>query len=348
MRCRELNVGKCNSEIEKLMDAAEAKWTTYHRLLDDPPVYHIWSFGSEAAIRLCARETFGKPFYVFMSTAWYVPQTLGFLREFSEYTARHYPQATLIILCQPSEDVRFLQSLGFKALHVHQNAFLDERLFYPKPGVSKLYSAVYNGAMKEFKRHWLAWNVPKIAVITRFHIDNPDYHREVGYITGYRNLAYCNLSASGLRNLSAAEVAEILSQSHCGLILSATEGGCFASAEYLLSGIPVVSTPSQGGRDELFDPSCVWIVPPEEQAVEHAVEATIDADLDPFQIREITMERIRVHRHRFIHYLSELSGRDLFKEATRDGWLPSFVNKLENFRNVEEGERTPPFLSWPR
>src|SRR5690348_5851393 len=122
-------------------------------------------------------------------------------------------------MCPTSEDVRFLQSHGFKALHVHQNAFLDETVFYPRPGVSKLYSAVYNGAAAEFKRHWLAWNVPNIAVITRFHHeDMPDFNRDraARIIKGYRNLAYCNLSPSGARWLSAEEVAEILCQSRCG------------------------------------------------------------------------------------------------------------------------------------
>lgn len=310
--------------------------TTYHKLLDDPPVYHIWSYWSEAAIRRCAKETFGKAFYVFMSMSFYVHEMLEFLREFSQYTRRYFPQATLIILGPTIKDVEFLQSLGFKALHVQHNAFLDERLFFPKLGVVKKYSAVYNGAAEEWKRHRLAWNVPNMAVITRFHDNGLNYDTKVACITGYHNLAYCNFSpSSGLQYLNNAEVAEILSKSHCGLILSETEGACFASAEYLLSGLPVVSTPSQGGRDELFDPSCVWIVPPEEQAVEHAVEAATDAKLDPFEIREVTMERIRAHRRRFIRYLSDLSSRDLFKEATPDGWLPSFVHKLENFRNVE-------------
>jgi hypothetical protein len=311
-----------------------------HKLLDDPPVYHIWSYWSETAIKLCMKETFGNPFYVFMTIHYHIPWNLKFISEFSEFTARHCPQATLIILCPTSEDVRLLQKLGYKALHVHQNAFLDERIFCPRPEVSKRYSAVYNGAAAKCKRHWLAWNVPNIAVITRFYHENFSHENDdcAGYITGYRNLAYCNLSPDGLRRLNNTEVSEILSQSHCGLILSETEGGCFASAEYLLCGIPVVSTPSQGGRSELFDPSCVWIVPPEEHAVEQAVQAAIDADLDPFQIRQVTLERIRTHRHRFIHYLSELSGRDLFKEASPDGWLPSFVHKLENHRKVEEGE----------
>lgn len=52
---------------------------------------------------------------------------------------------------------------------------------------------------------------------------------------------------------SIDKINEIYGQSRCGLILSAEEGACFAAMEYLLCGLPVVTTPNIGGRDEFFD-----------------------------------------------------------------------------------------------
>ena len=42
-----------------------------------------------------------------------------------------------------------------------------------------------------------------------------------------------------------------LNRARVGLCLSAREGAMFASMEYLLSGLPIVTTPSMGGRDSL-------------------------------------------------------------------------------------------------
>lgn len=45
----------------------------------------------------------------------------------------------------------------------------------------------------------------------------------------------------------------------------------FASMEYLLCGLPIVSTPSIGGRDVFFDKDYVEIVEPDPHAVKEAV-----------------------------------------------------------------------------
>ncbi len=53
--------------------------------------------------------------------------------------------------------------------------------------------------------------------------------------------------------LNSWEVARKLNACRVGMCLSETEGAMFAAVEYLLCGLPVVSTPSQGGRDVWFD-----------------------------------------------------------------------------------------------
>jgi glycosyltransferase involved in cell wall biosynthesis len=76
-----------------------------------------------------------------------------------------------------------------------------------------------------------------------------------------------------LRNVTREKVCSVISSSHVGLILSEVEGQCHAAVEYLLCGLPVVSTPSFGGRDEFFDNYGSLICPADENAVFSAVEA---------------------------------------------------------------------------
>jgi hypothetical protein len=45
------------------------------------------------------------------------------------------------------------------------------------------------------------------------------------------------------------QINNIYSQAYVAGIFSLSEGACFASTQYLLSGLPVVSTKSKGGRD---------------------------------------------------------------------------------------------------
>ncbi len=45
--------------------------------------------------------------------------------------------------------------------------------------------------------------------------------------------------------------------------------------EYLFSGVPVITTPSVGGRDEFFDKRHVVVVEPTASAVREAVERIV-------------------------------------------------------------------------
>lgn len=59
----------------------------------------------------------------------------------------------------------------------------------------------------------------------------------------------CTAAASRYWYLQPAEVAAALNCSMLGGMFSAEEGTCWASTEYLLCGLPVISTPCCGGRE---------------------------------------------------------------------------------------------------
>src|SRR5262249_10816742 len=99
--------------------------------------------------------------------------------------------------------------------------------------------------------------------------------------------------------LPPPQVAKILQQSGVGLILSELEGISRASSEYLLTGLPVVSTASKGGRDVWYDDYNSIIVEPTEDAVWAAVQELKAHPRDPQRIRKAYLDRATVFRERF-------------------------------------------------
>jgi glycosyltransferase involved in cell wall biosynthesis len=154
----------------------------------------------------------------------------------------------------------------------------------------------------------------------------------------YRGLSYVNYSAvTGHQRLDAAGVRRVLSQSRCGLLLSAAEGATNATMEYFLCGIPLVTTPSEGGREEMYDSRHVTIVEPDARAVEQAVAAYQIAAPEAQEIRAAALEKARPHRARLIAWLSGVVGQDLQPLANENLWLPQFHDKLRQVWRIDAG-----------
>ncbi len=300
--------------------------TKFYQLMSDPLVFIIatgWNFSS--GIFLCLKEAKGRPCHVLVQCYWDGADLVHSALAFKHQAARHYPNLQLTYLCNTLADAQLFQSKGIEALHIHQNAFIDERICRTDPDVSKIYSAAHTANVQSFKRHHLAWNVSGIVVITY----DPAEQNNFVELVGYKNLGFINRSKDGnIYTLSRAEVGAILHQSKCGLILSEKEGANFASAEYLLSGIPVVSTPSVGGRDEFFDPRHVKIVEPNAEAVERAVAEWVLNPPPSAEIRESVLVKCREHRRRLLGFLAAISNKNVFSDIDENFWSPLFVDKL--------------------
>ncbi len=227
------------------------------------------------------------------------------------------------------EDEAALMEAGLKSLHANKNAFVDERLFRPDPTADKPFRAVHIAQSKAFKRHHLAYDIEDLALVT--YDEEDDRARLKALVAGYRGLAYANIDADGRQILLGGEqVRAIVCQSRCGLVLSDLEGANNASVEYLLCGIPVITTPSQGGRETFFHPGHVRMVEPTAEAVRSAVDDMQALELDPFEVRQSALDKFRPHRRRLIAWLSQLSGQDLEPTADENLWLPSFRDKLRS------------------
>jgi glycosyltransferase involved in cell wall biosynthesis len=79
-----------------------------------------------------------------------------------------------------------------------------------------------------------------------------------------------------------------------------------AAVEYLLCGLPVVSTPSIGGRERVLDPAWSKIVEPTPEAVAGAVAELIARPIDPTRIRLGTFEKLRPDRIRLLKLIAAI------------------------------------------
>ncbi len=231
-------------------------------------------------------------------------------------------------------DARLMADLGVEAIHAHNTAFIDERIFYPEAGAIKLFDAVHNAQTKSFKRHELAYGVHNLALITYAEPAASDTVADL--VQRYQDLRYVNYSERvGYQMLDGDQIRQVVSQARCGLVLSEVEGPNNASMEYFLCGVPLVTTPGRGGREAMYDPRHVAIVEPTPQAVEAAVAAFAASAPDPQEIRQSALARARPHRERLITWLSGIVGEDLFKQADKNLWLPQFCDKLRQTWRLE-------------
>ncbi|PNG25187.1 glycosyltransferase [Methylocella silvestris] len=215
----------------------------------------------------------------------------------------HIPQAVhaaaphpenIYFLCSDWQTYYLRKRCVRNTLLVSHNCFIDETVYTIKEGVEKEYDAVYNGRRSRTKRHYLAKEVGenlKLSLIYPHHdlqlYDVPEkelprhvYHNKI--------------------NLGPDQVCHVLNQSRVGLILSDVEGACFSSSEYLLCGLPVVSTPSQGGRSLWYNDENSLIVDPDPRAVLEGVQRVLAAGRDPRRIRDAHLEEMRAQRQTLI------------------------------------------------
>jgi len=191
-----------------------------------------------------------------------------------------------------------LLARGFHGQLINHNIFIDPRTFRVWPKAEKQYRAIMLARQTPFKRHYLARKVSRLALIAGgWNCDDSLQYTLPPHVYNNKTI------------LSRSDVCQKLNESVCGLILSEEEGACYASSEYLLSGIPVVSTHSQGGRDVWYNDYNSVICDPTPEAVAAAVD-TLNADRrDPYIIHEMHLAQADRYRQKFISAVQDVFDR---------------------------------------
>jgi glycosyltransferase involved in cell wall biosynthesis len=219
---------------------------------------------------------------------------------------------------------------GLPALHVNNAAFVDERIFRPLPDRRVRFDAVYDARLSPFKRHPLAAEVSNLALITYLYQGqvDPGYRAAIEPILARGHVFNGNPFSDAYRDLGPEEVNHALNQCGVGLALSKEEGSMLASIQYLLAGLPVVSTKSLGGRDDFYHPDYVRIVDATPRAVAKAVSELRRCSIPTGEIRARTLARVWEHRERLFACVDDLCASQGCDRKLATQWHALFVNRL--------------------
>ena len=230
------------------------------------------------------------------------------------------PGHSLIFLCNSEREVEVMQSLGEAALFHNKTSSVSEFVFRPLEGVPEEFDAIYNAQLRTWKRHELSLGIERCAFVY--------YRDDAGPVTGKNENELISRHAElapghvflNQRNqddfpvrMEPEEVNVQLNRAAVGLCLSELEGAMFASTEYLLAGLPVVTTPSRGGRQRYLDNDYCLTVPPDPRSVAEAVAALKARRIPRSYIRQKTLEKLQSDRERFIDLINRIfaaSGSD--------------------------------------
>lgn len=241
-----------------------------------------------------------------------------------------YPNCELYNCCNTEYQYYMLKDIP--CIFADHNCLINEECFSIQ-NVEKTYDAVMIAKMEKFKRHYLAKEIKSLALITNPSNENNEYAKDVE--RDFAHATFCNRD----KFVSNKDVERIINQSKVGLILSAFEGANRATVEYLLCGLPVVTTESLGGRSYYYIDEAVRVVPPDSLMVKNAVDGIKDQkEISPELIRQITIDRMKIRRKGFIDAVQRIindNGGDLdfsehyYKIRNRDMLYGDSIDKIK-------------------
>jgi glycosyltransferase involved in cell wall biosynthesis len=294
--------------------------------------YIPWHRSLKVDISLFAHDTI-RPFrprhedeFLIVRNAWYPKNVPRFVKLFRKTMGK--PDDRVILLSNTEEIHQERLKNQFNSHFINIGCFIDDRIFRPdSQSASKIYDAVSVSRFSwherdELKRHYLMSEIESLALLDPIYASNNTRLKK--RYTQKENCKYYNCI-----RLPPEKVNRILQSSHCGLILSAHEGVCRASCEYLLAGLPVVSTPSVGGRDIWYDDYNSIVVEPAAEKVMEAVQHFKTHPRNPFIIRENFLKKAAMFRSRFITdvlqpilqpYCENVNGEKFLQEHPFQWW----------------------------
>lgn len=254
------------------------------------------------------------PVYVFFQLGWQVENKtrIDEVRTGLNSIIARCPEVNFTFLTNSPlerENILSLKS-GVDAIFCHQNAFIDEHRYGIKDKKKK-YDAIYLARITPFKRHELAADIQSLKLIGAHKTAEESHYQKIRKLLAH---------ADYQEKVWSYRVSDVMSEAEVGLCLSQEEGAMFVSTEYLLSGIPIVTTRNMGGRNHLMPAECYLEVDDDPKSVSIAVQALKDKQLNPQRIRALTIELMEQHRRIFRDRLNTICNEHTGKSFT--GMLP--------------------------
>lgn len=203
----------------------------------------------------------------------------------------------LVVVTNEPAEARWLRLVGIDSHSLSHNIHVREGFFSPDPECGKRYDAVYAAQLASFKRLGLAKGIHRLFVMTYVgggaQWDLHEYEPSLSHASFNRTW----VPPEGVRDVYRA--------SHVGLALSSKEGAMFASMEYLMTGLPVVTTRNRGGRNRYLTRLNSRFVAANPDAVARAVSDLAASPPDPMEIRREVLGLVRRDRHAYVEMLRQ-------------------------------------------
>ena len=284
-----------------------------------------------------------KKAYFFIYFWWTLYDSFNTIKNILHYYKIHqneFPNHRITFLINDINEIPRLNRFQLPIKFLHQNSFVDINIFKPIQ-MEKEYNIIYNARIEDNKRHYLLNECTKIGLISAF-IHDIDEHK-IEYLEYLKKLLPDALLLNykppqklrdfnlydGPPQLKEQEICKMINKARVGVILSAKEGACYASIEYLLSGLPVVSTINIGGRNHFFDKRFCRIVPSHPKRIREAIDELISLDISPHFIQKETIKKMKTH---IVNIKSELGkiykSNNVYYTKVENDYERYFVNKM--------------------
>lgn len=218
------------------------------------------------------------------------------LRQELDAFAAIAPEAKFLVVANTAAEHGILLKHGIEAICANVLCLADTARFdiCPPPDDAVPVDAVYVAGFQPFKRHELACEINRLLLLSW----PPTVVEAIAMRQKLPTALFGNYEAldGAFAMIDGVDYCRQLARASVGLCLSADEGPMRASIEYMLCGLPVLTTPSRGGRIEMLSGPYLSVVEPDPVVIAAAVASLAQNRPDPVEVRAHVLRRIASER----------------------------------------------------
>jgi glycosyltransferase involved in cell wall biosynthesis len=222
------------------------------------------------------------------------------------------PGHRFVVLHATALEADRFRAAGQLSMAANSSVFTDETPFAldaePYPGLATT-DALYIARFADWKNHHLAAGLRRPLFVYGEPKEDESSARYAQIRALCPEAQFVNHASQDgtYRYLTRAELNGVMSCARLSLALSTVEGFMRGSIESLLAGLPVVSVPSSGGRDQFYTADTALIVEPTAEAVAKGVAEMCARNLSREEVRRTTLELLTRERRRFLEAANRLA-----------------------------------------
>jgi glycosyltransferase involved in cell wall biosynthesis len=204
-----------------------------------------------------------------------------------------------LFLCNTKKEKLLCDKMEIYSVYINKNCFLDESLFKIIDNTEKIYDGIYVTSIKTEKRLDILKNTKNILIVKNVNKEtDPNVNTE-------------NLNILDEKMLKE-DLCKKYNQTLFGCIFSMLDYSSNVSSEYLLCGLPVITTTSYGGRDIWYNKYNHIMIDPNEDSFNKAInlcKEKINSGLfNPELIRRNKINLMLEFRLKFNKLICQLTG----------------------------------------